>query len=83
MRQNSGAVFLIQHSAVKESYMAQNSLVKTPFQVLPAPSHSRQNKELSYLKEKKWDLRLIMPNPQPIQPLANLQNSMPRHLRDN
>ena len=47
---------------VKESYRAQNSM---------------QNKELSHSK-KKMDVRLIMPSSQPVQPLADLQNSLPQ-----
>jgi len=56
VRQNPGAVFLIQHSAVKESYRAENSLeLKLP----PGPPHhSMQNKELSHLKGKKMDIKV-------------------------
>ena len=47
-----------------------------------------QNKELSNPKEKKmdikkkWTLRLITPSSQLVQPLADLQNSLPSLLRD-
>ena len=81
MMQNPGAVFLIQHSAVKESYRAENSLeLKLPSRSSP-PFYAKQ-RTLSP-ERKKWTLRLIVPSSQPIQPLADLQNSLPSHLRDN
>ena len=41
------------------------------------PHHSMQNKELSHPKKRKWTLRLITTSSQPVQPLADLQNSLP------
>ena len=62
---------------MKESYMAQNSLeLKLPSRSSP-PFYAKQ-RTLSLKGKKKWTLRLIMPNSQPVQPLANLQNSLPQ-----
>ena len=59
---------------MKESYMAQNSLeLKLPSGSSP-PFYAKQ-RTLSP-KEKKWTLRLIMPSSQPVQALADLQNSL-------
>ena len=81
MRQNPGAVFLIQHSAVKESYTAQYHLeLKLPSRS-SSPFYAKQ-RTLSPKGKKKWTLRLIVTSSQPVHPLADLQNSLPRHLRD-
>ena len=58
--------------------MAQNSLeLKLPSGSL---HHSMQNKELSHQKgkKKKRTLMLIMLSSQLVQPLADLQNSLPQ-----
>ena len=56
--------------------MAENSLeLKLPS---GPPHHSMQNKELSHPKGKKWTLRWITPSSQQVQPLADLQNSLPQ-----
>ena len=55
--------------------------VKTPLGSSP-PFYAKQ-RTLSPRGKKKWTLRLTMPSSQPIQPLADLQNSLPSHLRDN
>ena len=61
--------------------MVQNSLeLKLPSKSSP-PFYAKQ-RTLSP-KEKKWTLRLITPSSQPVQPLADLQNSLPQLLRDN
>ena len=79
-RQNPGAVFLIQHSAVKESYTAQYHLeLKLPSR-FSSPFYAKQ-RTLSP-EGKKWTLMLIVTSSQPVQPLADLQNSLPRPLRD-
>ena len=61
---------------LKESYLAQNSLeLKLPSESSP-PFYAKQ-RSLSP-EEKKWTLRLITPSSQPVQPLADLQNSLPQ-----
>ena len=60
--------------------MAQNSLeLKLPSGSSP-PFYAKQR---TLSQEQKMDVRLIMPSSQPIQPLADLQNSLPSHLREN
>ena len=62
---------------MKESYMAQNSLeLKLPSWSSP-PFYAKQ-RTLSLEEKKKGHLRLITPSSQPVQPLANLQNSLPQ-----
>ena len=61
---------------MRESYMAQNSLeLKFPSRSSP-PFYAKQI--TLNLKKKKWTLRLIKLSSQPVQPLANLQNSLPQ-----
>ena len=63
--------------SVKESYTAQNSLkLKLPSRSSP-PFYAKKKKELSHPK-KKMDTRLMTPSSQLVQPLANLQNSLPQ-----
>ena len=64
---------------MKENYMAQNSLeLKFPTRS-SLPFYAKQI-TLHVKEKKKRTLRLIMPSSQPVQPLANLQNSLPQPL---
>ena len=57
--------------------MAQNSLeLKLPSRSSP-PFYAKQRTP-SPEKKKKMDIRLIMPSSQLVQPLADLQNSLPQ-----
>ena len=61
---------------MKESYKAQNSLeLKLPSRS-SLPFYAKQ-RTLSP-EEKKWTLRLITLSSQRVQPLADLQNSLPQ-----
>ena len=54
--------------------MAQGSLeLKPPLQV--PPFYAKQS---TLSPEEKMDIRLITPSSQPVQPLADLQNSLPQ-----
>ena len=65
---------------MKESCKALGSLeLKLPSWSYP-PFYAKQ-RTLSL--EGKMDIRFIAPSSQPVQPLANLQNSLPSRLRDN
>ena len=60
---------------MKESYMAQNSLeLKLPSRSSP-PFYAKQR---TLSPEGKMDIRLILPSFQPVQTLADLQNSLPQ-----
>ena len=60
---------------MKESYMAQNSLeLKRPSR--SSPSFYAKQRILS--PKGKMDIKLIMPSSQQVQPLADLQNSLPQ-----
>ena len=62
--------------SVKESYMAQNSLeLELPSRSSP-PFYGKQRTVTR--RKKKWTLRLITPSSQLVQPLADLQNSLPQ-----
>ena len=57
--------------------MAQNSLeLKLPSS--PSPPFYAKQRTLSLGGKKKRTLRLITPSSQLVQPLANLQNSLPQ-----
>ena len=61
---------------MKESYMVQNSLELKLSSRSSPPFYAKQ-KTLSPGKKKKRTLRLITPSSQLVQPLTNLQNSLP------
>ena len=66
--------------SLKESYyMAQNSL-ELKLSSRSSPPFCAKQRTLSPegKKKKKWTLRLIMPSSQPVQPLVDLQNSLPQ-----
>jgi len=65
---------------MKESCKARGSLqLKVPSRSSP-PFYAKQR---TLSPEEKIDIRLIMSSFQPVQPLANLQNSLPSCLRGN
>ena len=67
-------VFLV--SSLKESYRAQNSL-ELKFPSRSSPSFYAKQRTLSL--EEKMDIKgLIIPSSQLVQPLADLQNSLPQ-----
>ena len=61
--------------------MAQNSLeLKLPSSP-PHHSNAKQRTLSPEKKRKQWTLRLITPSSQPVQPLADLQNSLPQQFK--
>ena len=64
----------------KGSCKAPGSLeLKLPSRSFP-PVYAKQR---TLSPKEKMDIRLIMPSSQPVQPLADLQNSSPSRLRDS
>ena len=64
---------------IKESYMDQNSLeLKLPLGSSPPFYAKQRTRSPEGNKKKKWTLRLITPSSQLVQPLADLQNSLPQ-----
>ena len=64
---------------MKESYMAQNSLeLKLPSRSSPPFYAKQRTLSPGRKKKKKRTLRLITPRSQLVQPLTNLQNSLPQ-----
>ena len=63
---------------MKKSYMAQNSLeLKLPIILCKTKNSHTQRKKMD-IKDDNWILRMITPSSQLVQPLANLQNSLPQ-----
>ena len=67
---------------MKESYMAQNSLeLKLPSRSSPPFYAKERTLSPEDKKKKKRTLRLITPSSQQVQPLADLQNSLPQQFK--
>ena len=58
--------------------MAQNSLELKLSSPSSPPFYAKQRTLSPEGKKKKMTLRLITPSSQPVQPLADLQNSLPQ-----